>query len=114
MGELAKPLDRAGFLRRNLRQVELPDGNVVCIRPLTARYLVDNAGDGGKFSPQNLLAESLVTEDGQRMFGPDEAEATLTLDLPSFKVLIDAIMELNGLVPLLEGGDGDGGGAEKN
>jgi len=112
MGQIAKPLDRAGFMRRNIRQVELPDGNIVCIRPLTARYLVENAQDGGRFSPEALLAESLVTEDGERLFGPDEAGETMTIDLPSFNVLVAAVMELNGLKPVDEAGDG--GSAEKN
>ena len=112
MGQIAKPLDRAGFMRRNIKQVELPDGNVVCIRPLTARYLVENAQDGKRFSPEVLLAESLVTEDGERLFGPDEAAETMTIDLPSFNVLVQAVMELNGLKPV--GDSEDGGGAEKN
>ena len=106
MGQAVKPLDRQGFLRRNVREVELPDGNVVCIRPLSAGYLVRNTGADGKlaekaFSAESMFVESLTDADGNRLFGPEEKDAALTIDVRSFQVLLDAILDLNGLRPVM-------------
>lgn len=106
MGQTVKPLDRQGFLRRNVREVELPDGNVVCIRPLSAGYLVRNTGTDGKlaekaFSAESMFVESLTDADGNRLFGPEEKDAALTIDVRSFQVLLDAILDLNGLRPVM-------------
>lgn len=107
----AQPLDRQGYMRRNLKRVELPGGDVVCIRPLSARYLVDNAEDGSAFEPAALLVKSLVDANGERLFADAETENALMLDLPSVTVLVDAILDLNGLRALPTAGDGE---AEKN
>jgi hypothetical protein len=99
MGEKLKTLDRDGFLRRAvIREVALPGGANVCIRALSASVIVagaENAAD--VFEPANLLVCSLCDENGKLLFGEGEKSEAMTVDHMALKIILDAIMELNGL-----------------
>ncbi|MDR2696035.1 MAG: hypothetical protein LBC79_06615 [Deltaproteobacteria bacterium] len=108
MDERLKTLDREGCLRRAvIREVLLPDGSSVCIRALSASVIVsgvDNAAD--VFEPANLLVHSLCDESGRPLFGEGEKSEAMSVDHMALKVILDAIVELNGLKA--------GGAPEKN
>lgn len=109
MGEKLKTLDREGFLKRfSFRDAQLPDGSIVRIRALPARYVVDGPED--RFSPEKLLLHSLCDENGELLFAEDEGEQVMAVDSASLKVILDAVLELNGLARSEDGT----GSAEKN
>ena len=109
MGERQKTLDRDGYMKRfSFKDTELPDGSIVRIRALPASYIVDGAEE--RFSPMSLLVNSLCDENGVLMFAENEGEQAMTVDGASLKIIMDAIMELNGLN---RSGD-EAGSAEKN
>lgn len=107
-----KPLDRDGYLKRAFtRPVELSDGAIVNIRALPASLIVSGAQDTSLFEPANLLVQSLADENGQRLFADGEKSEAMTIDHTSLRVILDAIMELNGLQTA---NDGTAGDVEKN
>ena len=112
MGERLKFLDRDGFLKRIvIREVSLPDGTVVCIRALSAGAIIagaDNAGDS--FEPANLLVKSLCDADGRLLFAESDKNKVMEVDHMALKVILDAILEMNGLKRNEDGT----GSAEKN
>lgn len=111
MGQVAKPLTREGFLKRyTFRDVELVDGTAVRIRALPASYIVGGAED--RFTPANLLINSLCDEGGALMFAAGEDDKAMTVDGASLKTIMDAILDLNGLAPSASGGEASA--AEKN
>lgn len=107
-----KALDRDGYLKRVFTQpVELSDGAIVNIRALPASIIVNGAQDASLFEPANLLVQSLVDEQGKRLFEDGEKDQAMTIDHTSLRAVLDAIMALNGLQPAKEGEAGD---VEKN
>ena len=108
----AKALNRDGYLKRVFMQpVELTDGAVVNIRALPASVIVNGAQDAALFEPANLLVQSLVDENGQRLFEDGEKDQAMTIDHSSLRTVLDAIVALNGLKPAKEG---EAGELEKN
>ena len=103
-----KPLDREGFLKRIVtRPVPLPDGSVVCIRALPASMIVSGAEDAAKtFESANMLVQSLCDENGKLLFGEGEKQEAMTIDHMALKILLDEILDLNGLKPPKEGEEG--------
>lgn len=103
-----KPLDREGFLKRIVtRPVPLPDGSVVCIRALPASLIVSGAEDAAKtFESANLLVQSLCDEDGKLLFGAGEKDQAMTIDHMALKVILEEIVDLNGLKSPKEGEEG--------
>lgn len=104
MGQ-AKPLDREGFMKRAvIRNVTLEDGSVVCIRALPASLIVSGAENAAKtFESANLLVQSLCDEEGELLFAEGETDQAMTIDHMSLKLLLDEILDLNGLKPPKEG-----------
>jgi hypothetical protein len=92
-------LDREGFLQRAvIREVPLPDGAAVCIRALSASLLVAGAdAAAGVFEPANLLVHSLCDASGRLLFAEEEKNAAMTVDHMALKIILDAILDLNGL-----------------
>lgn len=103
-----KPLDREGFLKRIVtRPVPLPDGSVVCIRALPASLIVSGAEDAAKtFESANMLVQSLCDEDGKLLFGAGEKDQAMTIDHMALKVILEEIVDLNGLKSPKEGEEG--------
>lgn len=96
MAGTLKTLDREGFLRRfSYKDVALPDGSAVRVRALPASYVVDGPDD--RFSPVNLLVSSLCDENGAPLFAGDEGEQAMAVDSASLRIILDAILDLNGL-----------------
>lgn len=112
-----KPLDREGFLKRIVtRPVTLPDGSVVCIRALPASLIVSGVEDAAKtFESANMLVQSLCDEDGKLLFSEGDKDQLMTIDYMGIKVILDEIIDLNGLKPPA-GADGEEkeGAPEKN
>ncbi len=107
MGGQPKTLDRDGFLKRfSFRDAALPDGSIVRIRALPARYVVDGPED--RFSPVKLLVNSLCDENGELLFADDEGDQAMSVDSASLKIILDAVLDLNGLKR------DEAGAAEKN
>ena len=102
-----KPLDREGFLKRIVtRPVTLPDGSVVCIRALPASLIVSGAEDAAKtFESANMLVQSLCDENGKLLFAEEEKELALTIDHMALKVILEEIVEINGLNPPTDKGE---------
>lgn len=100
MGQRVNCLSREAFLKRVVvRPVELADGMVVCIRALPASFIIAGANDFSKtFETANLLVNSLCDEEGKLLFSEGEKDQTLAVDHLSLKIIVDAIMELNGLL----------------
>ena len=95
-------LDRDGFLKRAvIREVSLPDGSTVCIRALPASLIVSGSAtvDESVFAPANLLLHSLCGADGRLLFGENDKEAVMAVDHMALKIILDAILDLNGLAP---------------
>ncbi len=108
MNEQSKTLDREGFVKRfSYRDAVLPDGSIVRIRALPASYVV--AGPEDRFSPVKLLVHSLCDQDGSLLFAEDEGDAAMAVDSASLKIILDAVLELNGLTQ-----NDEASGAEKN
>ncbi|MDR2489761.1 MAG: hypothetical protein LBD42_09805 [Desulfovibrio sp.] len=103
-----KPLDREGFLKRIvIRQVPLPDGSVVCVRALPASLIVSGAEDVAKtFESGNMLVQSLCDENGKPLFTEEEKDQAMTIDHMALKVILDEILDLNGLKPPKDGEEG--------
>jgi hypothetical protein len=109
-----KPLDRDGYMKRVFMQsVELAGGAIVNIRVLPASIIVNGAQDASLFEPANLLVQSLVDEQGQRLFADGEKDHAMTIDHTSLRTVLDAIVTLNGLQSAKED-EGGAGDAEKN
>lgn len=107
MGENLRTLDREGFLKRfSFKDAALPDGSLVRIRALPARYVVDGPED--RFAPVKLLVGSLCDENGTLLFAENEGEQAMSVDSASLKIILDAILDLNGLKR------DESDGAEKN
>lgn len=115
MGGEQFPLDREGFLKRIVtKDVPLPDGSLVCIRALPASLIVSGAENSSEtFATANMLVQSLCDEHGNLLFGDgeDEKDQAMTVDHLSLKIILDAIVDLNGLRPPKEGEEGE---PEKN
>ena len=109
-----KPLDREGFLKRIvIRSEPLPDGSVVCIRALPASLIVSGAEDAAKtFESANMLVQSLCDEDGKLLFAEGEKDQAMTIDHMALKVILEEIVEINGLNPPTK--DGEEGEPGKN
>ena len=108
-----KPLDREGFLKRIVtRPATLPDGSVVCIRALPASLIVSGAEDStNTFESANMLVQSLCDEHGTLLFSEGEKDQAMTIDHMALKVILEEILDLNGLKPAKEG---EAGAPEKN
>lgn len=108
-----KPLTRDGFMKRVVvKEVGLPDGQTVCIRILPASFIVAGADDAANiFEPANLLVHSLCEADGELMFAEGEQGEAMAVDHMALKVILDAILDLNGLRFSQEG---EAGAPEKN
>ena len=108
-----KPLDREGFLKRIVtKTVSLPDGSVVCIRALPASLIVSGAEDAAKtFESANMLVQSLCDENGKLLFAEGEKDQAMTIDHMALKVILEEILDLNGLKTPKEG---EAGAPEKN
>lgn len=108
-----KPLDREGFLKRIVtRPVALPDGSVVCIRALPASLIVSGAEDAEKtFESANMLVQSLCDEHGTLLFAEGEKDQAMTIDHMALKVILNEIIDLNGLKTPTKG---EAGAPEKN
>lgn len=105
---IKKPLDRQGFLQRIItKPVSLPDGSIVCIRALSASLIVSGAEDADKtFKPANMLIQSLCDEEGNRLFADGEEDQAMSIDHMALKIILEAILDLNGLKPSKEGEEG--------
>lgn len=96
MGERVKTLDREGFAKRfSYRDATLPDGSMVRVRALPASYVVSGAED--RFSPVNLLLNSLCDENGALLFAEHEGDQVMAVDSASLKIILDTVLELNGM-----------------
>ena len=106
MGQLAKPLGREAFLKRAVvKEVTLPNEDILCIRALPASFFISKDKDDMKsFETDNLLVLSLCDQDGKLLFEGDEKDLVMTVDHMSLKVLMDAIIDLNGLSTAAKGG----------
>lgn len=98
-----QPMNREQYMKRAaMRQVELPDGSIVCIRALPASLIVSGADDAQIFASANLLVHSLCDAHGKLLFTPEEKDLTMSIDHMGLKAVLDAIIDLNGLKPPAE------------
>lgn len=80
-----------------IKEIELPNKLVARIKAFSAKTITDNHENESFFKNSNMIAYSLVDEHGERLFKDDEADELLGfLDVNSFNVLLNAIMEING------------------
>ena len=93
------PLNRDGFMRRAvIREVQLDEDSVVCIRALPASmFFAGNEDPQKTFEPANLLVQSLCDKDGALLFAGEETDRVMTVDHMALKKILDAIIDLNGL-----------------
>jgi len=106
---MARLLNREGFLNRfAFKDVELNDGATVRIRALPSSYIVSEVE--GRFASAKMLVNSLCNEDGTLMFTGEEGEQAMTIDMASLNLIMEAIVELNGLKKNI----GEASPAEKN
>lgn len=106
-------LNRESYLKRSIvREVPLADGAVICIRALPASAIVNGAEDPVKtFTSENLLVQSLCDSEGNLLFADGEQGEAMRIDHASLRIIMDAILDLNGLRPA-KGGKEEG--PEKN
>jgi hypothetical protein len=68
-------------------------------------------GEEDRFSSASLLINSLCDENGEPLFAAGEGEQAMTVDGVSLKIILDAILALNGLATA---NTGEASAAEKN
>lgn len=100
--------------KTKIKEVELPDGGTVCLKPLSAAFFVDGAkktkdekeGDEENFAAV-LIAECVCDAKGAPLFDrAKDLEAILSLPNAEVVFLFNQIREMNGLIDKAE--------AEKN
>lgn len=80
-----------------IKEIELPNRLTVRVKAFSAKMIADNQENESFFKNSQMIVSSLVDEHGEQLFKNDEADELLQfLDLNSFNVLLNAIMEING------------------
>lgn len=87
---------------KSVEQIDVPEwGGTVCIRRLTAADVESTGLADGKRDAQmfaRVFVACLADEDGTTLFGPDEADALVGVDMATAARVFAECMRVNGLL----------------